>query len=76
MSDWDKIVDFSDLIGKTIKEIKGNVNSDELIFICEDGSEYQMYHDQDCCENVAIDDICGDLEDLIGSPILKGSVPT
>lgn len=28
-----------------------------------------MYHDQDCCEAVSIDDIVGDINDLIGSPL-------
>ena len=26
---------------------------------------------QDCCESVDIDDVCGDLGDLVGSPILQ-----
>lgn len=29
-----------------------------------------MFHDQDCCEHVSIEDVQGDVEDLIGSPIL------
>lgn len=58
------------LIGKTITYIKNN-NNEELIFDCEDGSKFKMFHYQSCCENVTIEDICGDLEDLIGTPILK-----
>jgi hypothetical protein len=32
-----------------------------------------MYHEQNCCENVEIDDIVGDLYDLINSPVIKAS---
>lgn len=31
---------------------------------------FTMEHIQDCCESVSIVDICGDLTDLVGSPIL------
>jgi len=57
------------LVGKTLAEIKKT--NDEIRFIAMDGSEYLMYHSQDCCESVSIEDINGDLDDLIGTPILK-----
>ena len=61
--------EITELKGKVLTEII-NQENDELIFICNDGKKYKMYHSQDCCENVSIEDINGDLEDLIGSEIL------
>lgn len=61
---------FNDLIGKTLKEIKEDGNAENLIFIFEDGDKYEMSHNQDCCESVSIESIVGDLNDLIGSPLL------
>ncbi len=57
-----------ELIGKIISEITDN--GDELIFTLTNGEIYRMHHDQNCCESVSIEDIDGDLCDLIGSPIL------
>jgi hypothetical protein len=62
------MAEFKDLVGKTLTEIKNN--GDKLIFIVDDGTQYKMYHLQECCESVSIEDINGDLEDLIGTPII------
>ena len=54
----------------TLKEIKGEVGDDEIFFITNEDRKFKLHHYQDCCESVDIEDICGDLGDLIGSPIL------
>lgn len=55
--------------GKTFFKI--NKEDDKIEFYCTDGYLYTMEHQQDCCESVTIDDIDGDLDDLLNSPILK-----
>jgi len=62
------MAEIQDLVGKTLTEVIQK--SDEIIFVVNDGAQYKMFHQQDCCEGVSIDDINGDLSDLIGSPIL------
>lgn len=63
---------FEDLVGKTLISINGaESESDEIIFRCGDGTDYKMYHQQDCCENVNVDDVIGDIRDLIGMPIVR-----
>lgn len=62
-------VEFSELKGKVLSKID-KIDNEELIFHLETGEKYKLYHSQDCCENVSIEDINGDLEDLIGTPIL------
>lgn len=57
------------LKGKTLTEVIQN-GKDEIVFRTTEGEEYAMYHQQDCCESVYIEDISGNLEDLVGSPLL------
>ena len=58
------------LIGKKMKSIVV-CGRDSIIFECETGETYKMFHDRNCCEDVYIDDICGDLQDLIGYTIIS-----
>ncbi len=59
---------FSDLLGRTLIEVK-NFDNDEIQFATDDGKRFRLYHDQDCCESVNVDEIIGNLDDLIGSPL-------
>ena len=59
------------LINKTLTEVKRHRGEDdEIQFVTDEGLNYTMAHQQDCCEHVWIEDICGNLDDLVGSPIL------
>lgn len=73
-------MNISELLGKTLLSIDVQIGSyktdDSVTFNCTDGSRYKMLHFQSCCERVTIEDINGDLDDLIGSPILKAEEVT
>jgi hypothetical protein len=65
--------EFSELVGRTLSAVNVDRESqDHRIDFVEDGggATFRMYHSQDCCESVEIADIVGDVEDLVGTPIL------
>lgn len=71
---------FSELLGQTVTEIlrenAGCTKGERLLFKLSDGRTFIMFHQQDCCESVTIEDICGDLKDLMDSPILQAEEST
>lgn len=63
-------VPVTELLGRTVTSLEVLEDGEELRFFCSDGTVYFMYHEQCCCESVRIEDICGELEYLLDSPIL------
>ena len=63
---------FSDLKGKLLRSIEKSEdsNGEKIIFTTVDGEKYKLSHSQECCERIHIEDICGNLDDLIDSEIL------
>jgi len=72
---WQDRRDVSVLLGETIDTIKYN-GEDKIEFFTKSGKHYRMMHQQDCCESVWVEDIIGDIADLIGSPILMAEEVT
>lgn len=60
------------LVGETIVDITGvDQYSEEIIFICAGGKQVKMYHEQDCCESVSLEDFNGDVNDLRGATVIS-----
>lgn len=68
---WDNEVPFSTLLGLTLASVERADEENEILFTATDGRRFRMYHDQNCCEDVTIESIVGDLQDLVGEPILR-----
>jgi hypothetical protein len=62
--------EIKDLKGKVLIDIKVDNDAQEITFTTNDGEKFKMYHEQDCCEDVYIDDVNGDINDLLNTPIL------
>ena len=72
--DYNNIVDtqrgMAQMLGKTFVQVTGSVGSDGMMFETATGERFLFAHQQDCCETVRINDIVGDLQDLVGEPLL------
>ena len=60
---------FEDLLGRSL--YKAEADDAVLTLYLSNTNYVRFQHHQDCCEHVYIEDICGDLNDLVGSPLLE-----
>lgn len=58
-----------DMVGLTFSSVTGKVGDEVLEFKADDGTFFRFYYEHDCCASCDIEDIAGDLQDLVGSPI-------
>lgn len=65
-------VSIGDILNKTFSSVKNTGR--EIQFLGDES--FMLYHEQDCCESVYVEDVCGDLSDLEGTPILSASSDT
>jgi hypothetical protein len=63
-------MEFSDLKGLTLARVSAEIGGDLVTLVTDDGRVFNLWHEQDCCETVDVNEIIGDLGDLIGSPLL------
>jgi len=60
--------DFFTLKGQTIRKIIA-LNGD-FLKIVTDKYKYYLYHEQDCCENVRLVDVIGDVDNILNEEII------
>lgn len=70
---------FEVLKGQTLISIAGNVGDNSMIFTTADNKKYEMFNEEEGYGNdvsVIVEDIIGDMSDLINHPILMAEMVT
>ena len=67
------VEDIELLKGRTIKAVVTD-HEDFVIFVISDNEVVMMNHTSACCENVSIENINGDLNHLLDTPLLRAEV--
>ncbi len=57
-----------DLLGRTMRSVTRNGNA-SIDFEATTGECWSMYYARDCCAECTIEDVAGELQDLVGAPI-------
>lgn len=64
---YDNHVDVSEMLNQTFTSVRAD---NETVTFENDKVRYVLYHEQDCCESVVVEEIIGDLDDLENLPLL------
>ena len=58
------------ILGKTVVQTEGTEGDEEMSLLFEDGTALVMAHYHTCCEDIRVEEVIGDVEDLVGNPLL------
>lgn len=72
----EKKLEFSALVGKSLSMVAGEVGSTKVTFVTESGVKFFLAPSDVLYEGVFVEDIEGDLADLIDCPITLAEVAT
>ena len=60
---------FETMVGATMRKVV-NEGNDRLVFDTVGGRRHVFFYEPDCCATCSIEDVCGDLADLEGAPLV------
>ena len=67
--------DVVQLIGKTLRTV-AQIGRESIVFEAVTGEKWEMAYEPDCCAQCEIEDVVGDLQDLVGAPIMMAEAST
>ena len=73
MSYWKMHCEVDEMVGQIFTSV---TSCGETVTFENADVRYVLYHEQDCCESVYVEDICGELSDLEGLPLLVATEDT
>ncbi len=64
-------VRFDVLVGEVLDAVDIDREENQILLTTRSGRKFLVYHEQDCCETVAISGQDGNFDKLIGKPIVE-----
>jgi hypothetical protein len=58
------------MVGQTIQSVSGERYDEEFVVRTTSGLVFTFLHEQDCCESVYLEEIIGDIDDLVGHTVV------
>lgn len=63
-------IELNVLVNTIMSSVIYNEDEEAILFTDNNSNKYILMHEQDCCEDVYVESIEGDLNDLVNTPIL------